>query len=101
MSLNTTARFEGDYAAIPEPMREGIIRWVEEGVRPGSFLWAVIRNNLFDAWGHADDTNRALLTLYVRWFYWEAPGGCCGSAEAAAAWEAQGGLKNRPVVKSE
>jgi hypothetical protein len=99
MSLSTTARFEGDYAAIPERMREGIIRWVDEGIRPGNFLWAVVRNDLAATCAAADDENRALIPLYTRWFYWEAPAGCCGSPENAKSWESSGGLKR--LVKSE
>jgi hypothetical protein len=95
MSPSTTLRFEGDYAAIPERMREGIIRWAEEGIRPGSFLWSVIRNDLFGAFATADETNLALLPLYVRWFYWECPAGMCGSDAIAGAWAAKGGLKGR------
>jgi len=85
--LNTaTNKFEGKYAAIPERVRGGIMRWVEEGVMPGQFLWAVIRNDLREAVWAADDENLPLIPLYVRWFYWHAPAACCGSVEKANQW---------------
>lgn len=83
MSLNTTL-FEGEYAAIPALMRDGIMRWVEQGVKPGQFLWAVICNDLRVAVAAADEENLALLPLYVRWFHWQCPAGVSGSPEAAA-----------------
>jgi hypothetical protein len=98
MSLSTTLRFEGEYAAIPERMRGGIIRWVEEGLPPGNFLSAIIRNDLSWTLAAADAENRELIPLYVRWFHWEAPAACHGSSEAAKAWEAQGGLKKRQAT---
>jgi hypothetical protein len=98
MSLSTTL-FEGKYAAIPEHMRGGIIRWVEDGVKPGSFLWAVICNDLSQTFCAADDENLALIPLYVEWFRWQCPAACRGSVADAAAWKAKGGMTG--LVKSE
>lgn len=63
-----------------------INRYVENGVCPGSFLQAVITNNLRDSVGRADDENIANLPAYVSYFYNEAPGTCWGSEEIMETW---------------
>ena len=71
---------------LPEGMHGGIERWIEPGIRPGSFLSAVLRNDLRTACEKADDTNRYLLFEYVSFFYNHAPSSCWGSPEKFAAW---------------
>lgn len=71
---------------IPNYMVGGIMRWVEEGIPPGDFLMAVIENDLKEACGRADDTNRQLLWNYCNFFYNYAPSQCWGSPEKAKAW---------------
>lgn len=77
---------------IPEHMRGGVERWIEYGIAPGSFLIAVIENNLSMAVAKADEINLDRLPDYVRFFHWDAPSGCWGSPEKARAWEERGGL---------
>jgi hypothetical protein len=77
--------FEGQYAAIPQHMRDALVRWVERGSVPGDFLQAVIKNDLRDAFGRADSENEPLLKVYVQWFYNVAPAGCFGR-EALGSW---------------
>lgn len=79
--------FSGRYAAIPEHMRFGMEKWVLHGHRPGSFLWAVITNDLRAAVSYADDESLALLPIYTAWFYWEAPLGSAGDTARAATWK--------------
>jgi hypothetical protein len=78
--------FEGEYAAIPEDMRESMTRYVEERKEPGGFLSAVIRNDLLDAVCRADRHNLLLVKEYAQWFYNVAPAGCHGSPEKMKAW---------------
>ena len=73
-------------STIPERMHGGITRWIESGVRPGHFLCAVLRNDLFEACSRADDDNRPLIWVYVSWLYNNAPGGCWGSPERFDSW---------------
>jgi hypothetical protein len=82
--------FAGEYEAIPENMRPGMMDYVEKGKRPGDFLTAVITNNLKDAVCRADSTNLPLIKLYVLWFHNVAPEPCQGSAEKMKAWMARG-----------
>lgn len=46
-----------DYTRLPVHIRGGAKRYIEHGVRPGSFLTAVIRNDLIHAMRYADDIN--------------------------------------------
>ena len=54
---------------IPQRMHGGIVRWVLFGIIPGSFLQAIIRGDLFDAAGRADDENQRLLYEYAYALY--------------------------------
>lgn len=78
--------FDGEYAAIPPHMQEAIRRYVVQGLKPGSFLTAVITNDLKSAVFSADATNLPLLPLYVRWFHNVPPGSCQGSAANMNEW---------------
>ena len=78
--------FAGQYKEIPKRMQDALLRYVDDGVEPGSFLRAVIDNNLRDAVGCADSENLPLLHLYVAWFYNVPPAGCWGGAKQRAAW---------------
>ena len=49
---------DADWSLIPDYMRGGLRRYLAHGIEPGSFLSAVLRNDLIDACGRADDTNR-------------------------------------------
>lgn len=61
----------GDYSwgqglwKLPSRMHGGIVRWVLFGILPGDFLRAIIRGDLFDAAGRADDDNQRLLYEYA------------------------------------
>ena len=78
--------FEGEYAAIPKDMQEGMTQYVENRTEPGGFLSAVIRNDLLDAACRADKHNLLLIKEYAQWFYNVAPSPCAGSPEKMRAW---------------
>lgn len=84
MSAYTFREFE-----IPDRMMGGLKRYVEHGIEPGSFLMAVLRNDLHDAVGRADDENIRNLPAYVSYLYNEAPSPCWGSPEKVQAWLAR------------
>jgi len=79
-----TYRFLSFY--IPERMEDGIRRYIDERVRPGDFLQAVISNNLKEAVWRADEENINNLPAYVSYFYNEAPSNCWGSKEKMENW---------------
>lgn len=76
--------FNGFY--IPERMMGGLQRYIDHGIAPGSFLCAVLENNLKDAVGRADAENLANLPAYVGYLYNEAPMACWGSPQKISAW---------------
>lgn len=82
--MNDTYRFRE--FEIPDYMMDGMRNYIEHGVPPGSFLTAVICNDLFEACGHADDTNLRNIPAYCSYFYSEAPPQCWGSSEKMHAW---------------
>lgn len=85
-SFEFDVEFTGQYEAIPAHMQEALRRYVVQGLAPGHFLSAVIKNDLRGAINYADATNAPLLKLYVQWFYNEAPDNCHGSPEIMREW---------------
>ena len=81
-----TSTFNINYESLPEHMREGTRLYIEHGIEPGGFLTAVICNDLFEAFGHADWINQERMKDWVMFFYNEAPAGCFGSRKKMDAW---------------
>lgn len=71
---------------IPPHMMAAMQRYVQEGVQPGSFLSAIISNDLKEACARADDINKDLIWEYAHWFYNHAPSSCWGSPENMENW---------------
>lgn len=80
------------YHSLPEHMRDGMRLYIEHGVQPGSFLRAVLSNDLMGALGRADDVNINALPAYGRFLYNEAPSLCWGSPDVVSAWIVRGGM---------
>ena len=76
-----------DYSGLPESLRGSMKRYLEYGIDPGSFLTAVIENNLSDSFATADENNRIILFDIVQWFYSKAPMQCWKSRENRIAWQ--------------
>ena len=78
-----------DYAAgelLPRHMRSAMQRYIEDRIPPGSFLTAVLANDLMLALRRADDINSGRLHDYGVWLANYAPPACYGSPEAVRAW---------------
>ena len=84
--------FPFNYSAIPSYMRDGLILYIERGIQPGSFMQAVLENDLKEACGRADDKNIHVIPVYVAWLYNNAPIGCFGSRNNFSNWIDRGGL---------
>jgi hypothetical protein len=80
---------------IPSHMIGGICRWVLFGIMPGSFLSAVLRNDLFQACRNADDHNADRLKDYVMFFSNYTPIGSYGSSSNVDHWNKAGGVIGR------
>ena len=65
---------------------EELWRYVNEHCPTGSFLEAVISNDLREACAQADDRNMWTLPVIVAWLYNEAPGSCWGSPAKYEEW---------------
>ena len=83
--------FRGSY--IPERMMPGIERYVKYGIIPGSFLQAIICNELKEAFICADDENFVNIAAYVNYFYNNVPRAAWGSRGIMEAWSE--GIKKR------
>lgn len=79
-------RVEDGIHLIPQHMRGAVRRYFLEGIPPGSFLTAVLTNNLMDALGYADDDNRHALPSYGEFLYNHVPAASFGSPDRVKAW---------------
>lgn len=79
-------KFNIDYSGLPKSLREGARLWIEEGIGPGSFLRAVIDNNLLEACCQASRENLEHIVDITKWWYIEAPAHCWGTKGKADEW---------------
>lgn len=68
---------------IPEHLKAGLEMYVKDGIEPGSFLQAVLKNDLIMAVGLADQINRPRLASIVNAIFnsEDVPDYCWGSQE--------------------
>jgi hypothetical protein len=78
-----------DYTGLPTYMVEGIKAYIEEGRPAGSFLMALLTNNLVNAVMKADETNLRYIRNWALFLHNEAPSECWGSAEKVLAWQSR------------
>jgi hypothetical protein len=71
---------------VPETLHYGLIQYIGARRPVGSFLTAVLENDLRQAVSRADFTNRERLHAIVIFLYNFAPGECWGSPAAVARW---------------
>ena len=71
---------------IPILKRDALLKYLLYGYNPGSFLKAVLSNDLREAYAWADCESQALIGNYVRFLYNEAPIASWGSEENFTTW---------------
>lgn len=72
---------------IPEHCRDGLAGYLtREYTRIGSFLTALLSNDLKETFARADDANQMAIRNYIYFLYNEAPTGSWGSPERVQAW---------------
>lgn len=71
---------------IPKNGKSALALYIIEHIPPGSFLEAVLSNDLASAIGHADHININLLEAYVGYLYNNAPSLCWGSKKKFENW---------------
>ena len=94
-STPTDAEIEGQRllgalkdTSIPDYMRSSVIGYLT-GEQPyvGSFLDALLKNDLSRAVQRADPQNAECLSVWVQFLVREAPSQCWGSPEKVSAWQ--------------
>lgn len=81
-----------NYDSVPVDYMAGAVqRYVERGFEPGSFMQAILCNDLISAVGRADAFNRMYILEWVEWIDLNLPGNCWGSVERYDAWVRSGG----------
>ncbi len=79
-------------ARLPMNLRPGLARHILIGQTTGSFLTALLSNDLADTVGRADPESLAALRELVRFVLNSTPPLCHGSRAAVKAWRSDGGL---------
>ncbi len=87
---------EGLVLFVPQHMHEGVIRWIENGIYPGSFQRHIFENDFAQAVYHADQTNFNSMGRWACFLASYAPDGSWGSVEAMKAWHEHRGLERTP-----
>ena len=78
---------------VPEHMIPSLLDYLIEGRVYGSFLRAVLRNDLCEAAFHADGQNIASWLIWARTMYNDLPSPAWGTSEKVLAWIKGGGLR--------
>lgn len=82
---------------VPSHLREGLQRYVEQGIPTGSGLRRVLENApVLDVIAGLDRESCAGLRGLVRFLYNDAPSACWGSREAVETWLSHHGLAGAP-----
>ena len=85
-SFDPTEMIEGGRHLIPPYMWGGMSRYMVNRIPPGSFLQALLSNDLMEAFARADEENSACIRQYCQFLYNYAPRGSYGSPENFRAW---------------
>ncbi len=80
------AYMNDSHSYVPEHTRDTLVNYIEKGVPIGSFVYAILTNNLSEAFGRADHINSQHIKTIVSWIYNFAPSTCWGSPEKVEAW---------------
>lgn len=80
---------------LPAYMKDGVVNFVFDGLEPGSFLYAVLCNDLKHSVINADQNNKGLIVEWALLMYNGVPVECQGNTERVAAWINKGGLKGK------
>ena len=75
-----------DYHLIPQHTKETIDNYANKGWDPGSFVHAVLANDLSGAFGRADIFNRMAMFEIVSYVHNNVPSCVHGSYEVVDSW---------------
>ena len=71
---------------MPEHMEEGLYLYLTYRVKPGSFMLAILCNDLIGAAEKADSINRAALFKWAKFLCNFLPTACYGNEEKVTNW---------------
>lgn len=74
------------YYPISDYIYGALERYLNNGIMPGSFMTAVLENNLMEAFGRADSFNTENMKNIVGYVYNHIPGNAWGSKERVNEW---------------
>lgn len=80
---------DGIYDEIPRGILESLIAFRDTGRPTGGCLYAVLSNDLMEAFGKADEKTAGAMLAIVKFIYNEMPRACHGSNEEVDAWTEQ------------
>jgi hypothetical protein len=83
--LDERGRVRSEYEGISH-LVDSLEAYARTGHAPGSFLRAVLQNDLFGAVDNADQQNRTILPQIVTFVYRELPATNWGSREKVTSW---------------
>lgn len=69
------------YYPINDYIFGALERYLNHGIMPGSFMTAVLENNLMEAFGRADHFNTANMKNIISYVYHHVPSNAWGSKE--------------------
>jgi len=75
-----------DPRLVPQSIIDSIKRYLDHRISPGSFVQAVLSNDLVDACARADRDNLQVLVAITTYVYHEVPSLRWGSREIVNAW---------------
>jgi hypothetical protein len=88
----TMAEFEIGVRQLPLHMHQPVLRYIERGIPPDSFLRSIFENDFVHAACSAEPEDQVALLAYATFLYCDAPIACWGSANKVECWIEKGGL---------
>lgn len=82
----TLSENPSNWRLCPVDTAGAIERYVAHHIEPGSFLRAVLSNDMRAAFMRADDLNMIAMPSIVSYLYNRTPSNCQGSPERVEAW---------------
>lgn len=74
------------YETCPDKFKGGLQRYFEHRIAPGSFLLAVLKNNLSESYNHCDSESLELILPLLRFLWNECPAIAWGNTERVERW---------------
>lgn len=88
-------RYRVDGQGVPRHLHEGLLMYFCRGIRPGTFLERVLRNDLRGAVFHADSSSLAALRVLTCFVDLYAPQDSTGGLDKVERWIRSGGIEGR------